>query len=251
MTNWLNSGGMVVLIIFLIVLGNRVLWIGLQKKMPTIPCIALSSGLVYGLLLLSLFLAEWLTPAKMITQWHQDFETSLTTTLQLYEQLGWKSQEMEQAGRLVRIFFKDASFAWLAIMVLVLTSMSYFVQRKLVPQLDREQPSLLTIERWRAPHQLIWLTMVGLLLTVAGSNWLQLPWVYLIGINISVLLAVFYSLIGIGIAFFYINYKKWPPLSKVALILLVALLPMGLFLVVVIGISDTWWDWRTAMTSSK
>lgn len=238
------SGGLFLVAIVVAALTSRVIWVGLKSKWSALKCIGVSAGLTFSLLALAALMTDWFSGQPVFDQWGREFDASIARTLEVYEQLGWKAEELKLAGQVVRIFFKDAFAAWVAVLCILFSAVVYSIERRLAPHLAGSKNVILPIEYWKVPDLLIWFTIGALLAIVLGTRWKVLHGLYIAGLNIAVFVAQIYGLIGIGISFFYINKRKWPPLTKVMVILAVGIMPMALFFILALGLFDTWWDWR-------
>ncbi len=243
-----QTAGMLLFLAVLALLANRMIGLGLRRNWRPGRLLAGITLVILGLVMLNSYIADQRAHRPWMQQWNRGFERSLKATTTVYEQLGWKKEELDQAGQLVRIFFKDAIWAWMGTLIALMLLLSYRLQRRWRPGLARGTVPLAPIEQWKLPPALIWLTIAACLFMVMGTRLAQGHALFLIGINLAVGLMQLYGLAGLGIVFHYINRKKWPQASKVMVMLLIALLPVVMGAVIVLGLSDTWWDWRRPVT---
>ncbi len=245
-----QAAGTLILLVVLALLANRMIGLGLRKNWPPARLLATTTLAILALVMLSSFIADQRAHRPWMQQWNQAFDRNLKATYAVYEELGWKRSELEQAGQLVRIFFKDAVWAWTGTLIGLLVLLSYYLQRRLRPILAMASRPLATIEQWKLPLGWIWLTILACLFIVIGTRWPNWNSLFLIGINLAVGLMQLYGLVGLGIVFHFINRKQWPQITKLMVILLIGLLPMIMGAVIFLGLSDTWWDWRRPAKSA-
>lgn len=243
------SGMLFLFFIAVAVLANRAVWLGLKRGYTPFRCIAASSVTLIGMVFLTVLISSGFSDQNLIALWQQEFDKSLKSSLEVYQQMGWPAEELERAGRLVRIFFRDALFAWISIFLVLFSGASYFIQRRMMPDLPGSALPVLRFEGWRLPDQTIWFFIAAMVLLVFGTR-LWHP-AYLVGLNMMVLLAHGYGAIGLAIIFFFINKKKLPVLVKGLVVLVVGLVPVLMVVVLFIGLLDTWRDWRKQLSTTE
>lgn len=100
-------------------------------------------------------------------------------------------------------------------------------------------PTTDPLNRWRAPELLIWLVIGcggALLIPSRGLN--------IIGLNGLIVLMTIYFFQGIAIVSFYFNKKHFSKAAKILLYGLIVLQQLLLFVVIGLGLFDTWLDFR-------
>ncbi len=241
MSYFLAAGMLLLAAAVLVLVTAAAVWLGLRRGWGMLGCILL--GAAVFLLLFSGLLAggSWGTGENILLSWQREFQTSLDSSLQIYRQLGWEENQLRQAAWLIRTFFIRASFGWLALIGLALAGLGYFSLRRIFPDLPGAKTPLLPFRLWALPDTVVWILLVALALLVAG-RWLS-P-VGLVGLNACVVLLQIYLLQGLAVAFFYLARWQVPRGLQILLILTIGFAPILLMLVALLGVLDTWANWR-------
>lgn len=92
---------------------------------------------------------------------------------------------------------------------------------------------------WQLPDKLIWVGIASAAITFLPTGPLR-P----VGINLMILLATVYSFQGFAICVFYMNRWNVPLLFRSFLYVMIIFQSFGTILLLVLGIFDTWFDFR-------
>ena len=99
---------------------------------------------------------------------------------------------------------------------------------------------------WVVPDGFIWPLLGALGLLLLGSH-VSGPYT-LVAWNALVFIGSIYFYGGLTVAAFLLERRKAPRIFLIGLLLAVAVLPMLAALLAVVGVFDTWWDWRRLRT---
>lgn len=228
--------------VLMVLAAQRAVGYGLKHGFTAIRCVMVSSLTLFGLLIFTLVITSLATQQNVLSLWAQDFELSLSASVEFYQSLGWNLEEVERAAGLIRRFFLEAILGWLAVAILAFSAASYFVQRRLAPRSPGAAIPVAPFSHWAAPDKLIWVLLSSLVLLGLGTRGMAiLDW---LGLNALIVVASIYLVIGLSVIFYYFNKKGLPRALKIGAVLLLGLIPALFTFVVLLGIFDIWWDWR-------
>ncbi|HEY3121213.1 MAG TPA: DUF2232 domain-containing protein [Vicinamibacteria bacterium] len=151
-------------------------------------------------------------PAERVTDWDEQFAT---------------------LHRAVEIVYPAAYFIMAALVVLANTALLRFY-------LAWRDPGWLEdgeFERVR------WPLAFAVLFVLAGAM-IALPPVRAVGYNVLLVLAFFFALQGLAVVAYYAHRLAGPPLLRTAILLLVLVNPWAPEILALIGLFDTWFDFR-------
>lgn len=217
-------------------------WLGLRLGWKPGACIGLGALTLLGLLTLALLFASGWNPAALIERWRQEFEASLKLTAALYRQMGWPETEVLQALRMVEKFVWEGALGWVAVAALGFSTAAYSLLRAAAPALPGARHDWPLFRNWSAADSLIWLLLGALCLKLLSG---RLPAIYnWAGLNLLIVLASIYLVIGAAVGLFYFGRKEVPRLVKILILSALVLMPSLWLLISLVGVLDTWWDWR-------
>lgn len=186
------------------------------------------------------------TGRSPVQAWHQEFDRSLTISLEVYRNLGWEEAELQRTARIVRFLFVDAAFGWMIVIAAGVSFILFLILRRIVSQWPGSRIEMRPFSAWVVPDHLIWLLLAALSMILLGS---RLPdgfsaaaW------NVLVVLGNAYFLGGVTVAVFFMEKRKVARAFQILFLLAVGLLPMLAALLILVGVFDTWWDWRRVKT---
>jgi len=238
----LAAGFLAVLMLAVALVVNGAIWLGLRRGWRPLACVSLGGAVLLAVLAGGLVAAGIGTGQNLWQTWRQEFNSSLTASIDLYRRLGWEEAELQRTVRLIRFVFLDAIFGWIAVATAGLSFLSYLIQRQIAPGLPGAKIALRPFNAWVIPDVLIWFLLAALGLLLVGS---RVPgWYSLTAWNLLVALGNMYFLGGVAIAAFFMERRKVPRVVQMLLLLAVGLMPMLMVVVALIGVFDTWWDWR-------
>jgi uncharacterized protein YybS (DUF2232 family) len=248
--NDLSAAGMMVFsALVMVLLINRVIRTGLRKGYSPANCILEGALTFLAGVTAGLILAGFFFDLNILSLWKREFLISLDASLAFYRQGGWDEKELQRAVRLIRILFIDAIYGWIIIFAFLFSGMSYFIQKRRVPQWPGAKIPVRPFIRWTAPEKFIWLFLGGLALFLWGS------WhpgiLRQVGLNILLVAGHIYLAIGLAVLTFFLDMKKKPPYFKFLAVLIMFFFPVLFIFMTLIGVCDTWWDWRKIKTEDQ
>ncbi len=242
MNNPGTVGMMALAAIVIILLTNRAIRKGLRQGSSPAHCIlegalTLLAGVAVGLVLAGFFLG-----LNILSLWKQEFLISLDASLAFYRQWGWNENELQRAVRLIRVLFIDAIYGWIIIITFLFSSLSYFIQKRMVPQWPGAKIPVRSFARWTAPDKFIWIFLGGLGLFLWGAWHPGIA--RLVGLNVLLVVSHLYLAIGMAVLMFFLDKKKIPSHFKFLAVLVLFFFPVLFIFITLLGVCDTWWDWR-------
>jgi uncharacterized protein YybS (DUF2232 family) len=232
----------------LLILGSAVgaMWLGLRQGQKPVPCITLGTLTLLALMALAVLIASGWNPAYLLVRWQQEFESSLNLTAVFYRQWGWPEAEVQRALQLVTRLFWEGALGWVVVTAMGFSLAGYGVLRAAAPQLPGALHAWPPFRRWSAADGLVWLLLGALCLKLLSG---RLPAVYnWAGLNLLIVLASVYLVIGLAVGLFYFGKKEVPRLVKILILSALVLMPSLWLLLSLVGVLDTWWDWRRLRT---
>jgi uncharacterized protein YybS (DUF2232 family) len=174
--------------------------------------------------------------------WQQEFARSMDRSLQVYQQLGINQQELVQTAAWLRRLFVDAIVGWMVLLCGFFSVLLYGWQRRWIsPLVGKEFPKI-PFRLLRVPDYWIWGFLLTLGLLLLGNR--GVAWSDALGWNALIIFANIYFLEGIAIVLFYCHVRRVRSSSQLLILLAMGLLPSLVAVVMLIGLFDTWFNWR-------
>ncbi|MCD4812102.1 YybS family protein [bacterium] len=241
--NALAAFGILVFVaIAMILVANRTIWWGLKQGRSPFQCVGFSVLTLLVFYAVTLILIRVVFHQDIISIWHQEFEASLKASTAIYLELGWNAAEIKQAVDFIRRVFMQGAAGWVLMLSIGFSLVSYLVMRRLFPLLSGATRSIPPFTHWGAPEKTIWFLLGTLSLVVLGSR--THTWIAWLSLNSLIVMGGLYLFIGLAVVMFYLEKRKIPRIFKVLLVALLGFVPAMMIFIILIGVFDTWWDWR-------
>jgi len=169
----------------------------------------------------------------------QILDQSLQTTAGIYEKLSIDKETITKIKIQMEESIKQIKLLLPAILLaasIFYTLMVYLATQLVLIRLGYSVPPLPKFSCWKLPWYCIWGIILGLFL----SLW-SLPLIRITGINMLVSFIILYGIQGFAIIFYFFNKYNIPKVLKV---ISVIILFQFLNLIALVGIIDTWFDFR-------
>ena len=191
----------------------------------------------------------WASGAEGRSGWKAEFQENLDASLEVYRELGWDEKELSRAAWMVENLFLAAAPGWLIVGAVFLSVAGFLFLRRTLPHLAGARHPWPSLAAWRMPEGLIWFLLADLALILAGGRlgeWLRTPtW------SVLVVLAHGYFINGLAVGVFVFRQWRAPRWLQVTALLGLALLPGALMFMILVGVLDTWWDWRRRLAGGS
>jgi len=244
----LASGILAFFTVLIVLAANRAIWRGLKQGRSPVYCVTLSTLTLLSIFALILIISRLAFQQNLVSLWQQEFEISLQATKAMYLELGLDEMEIQRAVRLVRLLFLEGAVGWVVVLSTALSLVSYLIQRRIFSQFAGTLLPMPVFTRWRISERVIWLLLGALVLVLIGSR--GLPWVGWLGLNSLIVLSSFYFIIGIAVMMFFFEKRKVSRPFKILAVVIMGFIPALLIFVTLVGVFDTWWDWRKLRLAS-
>jgi uncharacterized protein YybS (DUF2232 family) len=242
MTQVFATGFFVLVAAGLMLAANGVIWLGLKRGWTPRACVTAGTLALLGLAAGILLWGQAATGIPMGQAWRHELNASLNTSLAVYRQLGVEEAELQRSLRWIQLLFIEAAAGWAVLAALGAVYFFYRIQRQWASQLPGSKIALKPWILWTVPDALVWPLLATLVLLSWGRSWGQ-PY-FLAGLNAAVVLGNLYFLGGLAIAMFHMDRWRMPRFFQLLLVILIGFFPTLIGMLVMVGILNTWWDWR-------
>lgn len=176
-------------------------------------------------------------------------EGTIKENLKLYAQMNISEDQItvirENTMEIAR-FFTDI-FPALTLSGAILTVwLNVLAGRSLLRRHIGKFPDFGDLALWKAPEKLVWLLIVSGSMTLAPIQILDTA-----GVNILIVCCLIYLFQGLAIAAFFFRHKQVPVIFRWLFYVLIVVQQYMVILVIAVGLSDMWIDFRKRMTGIK
>ncbi|GAV25163.1 hypothetical protein ciss_10960 [Carboxydothermus islandicus] len=185
----------------------------------------------------------------------RNMEEAGKQVLEFYYKTGLIKPGTEQAKMLADTFAQMPKIAELlfpgAILIssLIFAYLTFILTKKLLSRLGYSYPDLPPFRFWRMPLWLLLVMAVGVLMF---SGFPKYPVISRIGFNLMYITGFLFFISGLSITVFAFKNQILPPLWRTFLIVFGILYPpMAMWFILVLGISDTLFDFRKKWESGR
>lgn len=130
--------------------------------------------------------------------------------------------------------------AMLVLGAFIYTYLGYEVTRVMLSKMGYQLAKFLPLSVWRIPDVFVWGFILSWMAVLIGGR-LGARDFYVIGLNVRYIFEAIYTVIGFGLASFFLNKYNVP---RVARFLTYTIFLFGLQIVMFAGVFDTWFDFR-------
>jgi len=128
---------------------------------------------------------------------------------------------------------------FMVIFTLFTALLAYRMSRFAAARLQVSLPEPLALRLWRPWTQLIWVLIGGLVLKLTSSGIAED-----LGLNLIVVMGCIYAAQGVAVGRFYAHRLGLSPLLEWIFYLVLFFFGIGIFVLPIVGLMDTWFDWR-------
>lgn len=140
--------------------------------------------------------------------------------------------------------------AMLATIALFTAFTNYLMAEAVLRRLNLRKRRLPPFRYWQLPWYTLWGVIAGLGLWLAGDYW-QLAWLKTVGLNILYLYVPLLLGNGLAALSFFAHKFNWPPMLKVVFLIAFFIhIPLGVFMLLALGLFDPFLGWRKSKESS-
>ncbi|SMC00024.1 Uncharacterized conserved protein YybS, DUF2232 family [Thermanaeromonas toyohensis ToBE] len=222
------------------------------------PMVIAGSLMVLFSLLLTLLLSSQILGWSSL-QFLKDLQYMPEHILDFYRRSGLLERFLQQGNTLedlrrsleVTVTYLRLLIPGMLVMVsLLLALINYLVAEAILRRLNLRTRTLPPFRYWQLPWYAIWGFIAGLALWLAGDYW-QLTTLKIAGMNILYLYFPLLAGNGLAVVAFWVHRFPWAGALKFMVFLFLLLnLPLGLLLLMGLGLMDTLLGWRRQPTGS-
>lgn len=167
---------------------------------------------------------------------------NIAESLKLYETMKFGAEQiavLRQSSEVLKTFFLNSYTGLYGVFATFMVLFNYLFSRNVLKRLGILVSDESPFTEYSFPDMLVWGVILGGGLWTLGGDPLNI-----LGLNLSIFFIAIYGIQGFAILFFYINKTKLSKFAKVVLLFLSAMLPLILLLIALLGVFDTWFDFR-------
>lgn len=229
-----------------LLLASLAMGLALRRGWRPLACFSLGTAVLFVGFVAGLALPAAGGVPSGFAAWRRELDVSLTAALGLYRQWGWSEAELARTGRLIRVLFGDAVLGWLLVAAAATLGPAFALLRRAVPGPGGAPVPVRPFSVWQVPDALGWVLVLALGLLIVGT---RVPGPFsLAAWNLLVPVGAWYAVGGAAVAAFVLERQKVPRVLRIIMTLTVALLPMLVLFLALVGLFDTWGDWRRLRT---
>ena len=200
-----------------------------------------ASFLLGGVLIYLFLLAKDINLSSFMTE---QITQSMNSSMDAYRQMGISNSEIDNiklySEKLASVFIGSIP-AWMIVSSTIGVLLNYvlvkMVWNKYVGNSIYFESA--DLEKWSANEYLIWLFIFsGIMLLIPAKD------LNTIGLNSLIISLMVYFFQGIAVIIFYMKKKTFPLFLKIIIYGLIIIQPLLLLFVILIGVFDTWADFR-------
>ena len=200
-----------------------------------------ASFLLGGVLIYLFLLAKDINLSSFMTE---QITQSMNSSMDAYRQMGISNSEIDNiklySEKLASVFIGSIP-AWMIVSSTIGVLLNYvlakMVWNKYVGNSSYFESA--DLEKWSANEYLIWLFIFsGIMLLIPAKD------LNTIGLNSLIISLMVYFFQGIAVIIFYMKKKTFPLFLKIIIYGLIIIQPLLLLFVILIGVFDTWADFR-------
>ena len=199
------------------------------------------SFLLGGMLIYLFFLDKDINMSSFMAE---QIKQSMASSINTYREMGVSNSEIDNiklySEKLTSAFISSIP-AWMIVSSSIGVLLNYVLVRMLWNKYmgNSSYFESVTLEKWSANEYLIWLFIFsGIMLLVPFDS------LNTIGLNSLIVSLLIYFYQGIATVLFYMRKKTFPLFLKVFIYGLIIIQPLLLLFVILIGVFDTWADFR-------
>lgn len=215
----------------------------IKQKIRWINIIIFSTSYLIVLFLFFLFYIKKLTLNNFFNYISVELTENLNKVLQSETTKGLSVPEIENIKIFFDFFIIKMIFAYMFLFILVIVFLNYFVVRLFVINRFKIINEVPKFTIWYLDEKVIWFLIIALAMFIS-NRFLNNEIIYTAAINMIFILGNLYFLIGLSLIFFFMEKYKIPIFMQVFFVFIVFFWNHLSFIIMLIGILDTWINFR-------
>lgn len=214
----------------------------LERRYPIEKTVLYTSAAVLGSTLLALFFYSAASHTGITALVSDYVSKNLRLTLKMYRNMGVSQENIDLIAKSlghIQYYLVRLLPCIMAVSTLFAVWANLLLARSLLKTKAPLAVDFGPLNHWKAPEHLVWAVIAcGALLLVAPGA------ARLIGLNGLAILMMIYFFQGLAIVAFFFEKKHFPRMFRIFLYTLIALQQMLLLIIIVVGLFDTWFNFR-------
>ncbi len=240
---------------FLTVLSIQLGFLGLitgiiaRNKFSFIKTGVLSTVVLSIISLLAIFVIS-LHDGNFLDGIYMNLRIHMDKSLKIYEETGISREKVvliKESFSTGLNIIKTSFPAIIFIINFLIVSINLFFSKKILGLKHLESSPFKT---WRLRDECIWLFIISALMTFL-LKYAKFQSGYIIGLNLLIIISAVYLIGGLAITSFFFDKWKVFPFVKVLIYVLVFMQPIFLMLIIILGLVDFWFDFRSRVAAKE
>ena len=217
--------------------------------------------ILYGILvsigskLLLMFIAIKLTEINPFGFEEAEIMSMIERISSVYSGLGMSKESLSLAKEQMRTTLSLIPSIFPALLVMAATVdcfLSYIVSAVVLKRLGRETlPRLPGFSQWRFPKSIFWALIASMVLQLAGGYYPSMAFLQKTALNLRLLVTSLFFFQGLAVGWFFMRSRGLGLFLKIALTVIVFVVPFFVQIILILGIIDVWFDLRSRFREGK
>ncbi|NLO55967.1 MAG: DUF2232 domain-containing protein [Thermovirga sp.] len=217
--------------------------------------------ILYGILvsigskLLLMFIVVKLTGINPFGLEEAEIMSMIERISSVYSGLGMSKESLSLAKEQMRTTLSLIPLIFPALLVMAATVdcfLSYVVSAVVLKRLGRETlPRLPEFSRWRFPKSIFWALIASMVLQLAGSYYPSMAFLQKTALNLRLLVTSLFFFQGLAVGWFFMQSRSLGRFLKIALTVVVFVVPFFAQIILILGIIDVWFDLRSRFREGR
>lgn len=221
----------------------------LKNKFFFIKTCVLSTVILSLISLLAIFVIS-LHDENFLNRIYMNLQIHIDKSLKIYEETGISKEKIElvkESFTTVLNIIKTSFPAIIFIVNFLIVSINLLLSKKILILKHLKSSPFKT---WRLKDEYIWVFIVSAIMTFLFKC-AKFQSGYVIGLNLLIIISAVYLVGGLAITNFFFDKWKVFPFIKLLIYVLVFTSPIFLMLIIILGLVDFWFDFRSRVVARE
>jgi uncharacterized protein YybS (DUF2232 family) len=217
--------------------------------------------ILYGILvsigskLLLMFIVIKLTAINPFGLEEAEIMSMVERISSIYSSLGMSKESLSLAKAQMQATLSLIPLIFPALLVMAATVdcfLSYIVSAAVLKRLGRETlPRLPEFSRWRFPKSIFWALIASMVLQLSGVYYPSMAFLQRTALNLRLLVTSLFFFQGLAVGWFFMQSKGLGRFLKIALTVVIFVVPFFAQIILILGIIDVWFDLRSRFREGR
>jgi len=217
--------------------------------------------ILYGILvsigskLLLMFIVIKLTAINPFGLEEAEIMSMVERISSIYSSLGMSKESLSLAKGQMQATLSLIPLIFPALLVMAATVdcfLSYIVSAAVLKRLGRETlPRLPEFSRWRFPKSIFWALIASMVLQLSGVYYPSMAFLQRTALNLRLLVTSLFFFQGLAVGWFFMQSKGLGRFLKIALTVVIFVVPFFAQIILILGIIDVWFDLRSRFREGR